>query len=386
MNIKNYSWVWLLTTAIIAGASGYFLASRQPVPATPSNKEVVETRQPIETEIKLPGSYFASSNIVVEQVSVGEIAAEITTSGRVEAAPGGEASVVARVAGTITRINKRPGDHVAAGEVIAVVDSFEASAMTAERNTATAKLALARKVYDRESSLFEQGVTPRQDMEAAQSALKVAEADAAKADVVAKVAKVSGDGHSVVVVSPFKGHVISEAVVVGTFVQPNVEIFRVVSKQQLQIEAFVTATEVARVKIGDAATVITRNGKKVTARVHSITPSVNGSNQAATAILTTDESTPPYVMGEGVQVTLHSHPDKDTGLIVPEEAIQRLDGQDIIFIRTADGFRPQSVVVGMRSGGQAQLLSGIQQGDAIATRNAFLLKAELVKNTIAEEE
>jgi membrane fusion protein, heavy metal efflux system len=386
MNTRNYNWVWVLITAIIAGASGYLLASRQPVPITSSKAEETETRQPIETEIKLPESYFASSNIVVETVSVGEIAAEITTSGKVEAAPGGEASVVARVAGVITRINKRPGDPVLTGEVIATVDSFEASAMTAERNTAKAKLELARKVYERETALFEQGVTPRQDMEAAQSALSVAEADAARANVVAQVAKISADGHSIQVVSPFKGHITSESVVVGAFVQPNVEIFRVVSKQQLQIEAFVTASEVSRVKIGDAATVTTRNGKKINARVYSITPSVNGSNQAATAILTTDEPAPPYVLGEGVQITLHSHPDKDTGLIVPEEAIQRLDGQDIVFIRTADGFRPQSIVVGMRSGGEAQLLSGVKQGDAIATRNAFLLKAELVKNAITEEE
>jgi membrane fusion protein, heavy metal efflux system len=120
--------------------------------------------------------------------------------------------------------------------------------------------------------------------------------------------------------------------------------------------------------------------------VHSITPSVNGNNQAATAILTTDVQNPPYVLGEGLQITLHSHPDKDTGLIIPEDAIQRVNGQDVVFIRTAEGFKPQSVAVGMRSGGEAQILSGLDQGASIATRNAFLLKAELIKSATAEEE
>jgi membrane fusion protein, heavy metal efflux system len=385
MNTQNNTWIWVLITALLAGTAGYFLALNQQ-PAPLPKTEIADTKQPTDIEIKLPESYLASSNIVVEQVTAGDIVAEITTSGRVEAAPGGEASVIAKVAGTITRINKRLGDTVEAGEVVAVVDSFEASALTAERNTADAKLDLARKVYQRELSLFEQGVTPRQEMESAHSALKLAEVEASKADSVAKAARVSPNGNSILVVSPFKGHITSESSLVGTFVQPNVEIFRVVSKQQLQIEAFVTATEVSRVKVGDTATLTTRNGKKITAKVHSITPSVNGNNQAATAILTTDVQNPPYVLGEGLQITLHSHPDKDTGLIIPEDAIQRVDGQDVVFIRTAEGFKPQSVAVGMRSGGEAQILSGLDQGASIATRNAFLLKAELIKSATAEEE
>lgn len=385
MNTKNNTWIWLVLTALLAGTAGYFLAVKQ-VPAAKHDTQVTETKQPNDMEIRLPASYLASSNIVVEQVTAGDIAAEITTSGRVEAAPGGEASVIAKVAGTVTRINKRLGDAVEAGEVIATVDSFEASAMTAERNAAKAKLELARKQYQRESSLFEQGVTPRQEMESAHAALKLAEVEAAKAELVARAAGVSSNGNSILIVSPFKGHITAESAMVGTFVQPNIEIFRVVGKQQLQIAAFVTANEVSRVKMGDAATLTTRDGKKIPAKVHSVTPSVNGNNQAATAILTTDVQNPPYVLGEGLQITLHSHPDQDTGMIIPEDAIQRVDGQDVVFIRTRAGFRPQSVSVGMRSGGEAQILSGLDQGASIATRNAFLLKAELIKSATAEEE
>lgn len=385
MNNKNNTWIGLVLTALIAGAAGYFLAAKQ-VPLPSTKMEAAEKKQATDMEIKLPASYLASSNIVVEQVTAGDIAAEITTSGRVEAAPGGEASVIAKVAGTVTRINKRLGDTVEAGEVIATVDSFEASAMTAERNAAKAKLDLARKLYQRESSLFEQGVTPRQDMESAHAALKLAEVEAAKADLVARAARVSSNGNSLLIVSPFKGHITSESAMVGTFVQPNNEIFRVVGMQQLQIAAFVTAAEVSRVKVGDAATLTTRNGKKIPAKVHSVTPSVNGNNQSATAILAPDVQNPPFVLGEGLQITLHSHPDQDTGLIIPEEAIQRVDGQDVVFIRTSNGFKPQRVAVGMRSGGEAQILSGLDQGASIATRNAFLLKAELIKSVTAEEE
>ncbi len=72
------------------------------------------------------------------------------------------------------------------------------------------------------------------------------------------------------------------------------------------------------------------------------------------------------------------------GMTVPEEAVQTLDGRDVLFLRTADGFRAQPVLVGTRGGGNAQILSGAKPGDKVATRNAFLIKAELRKGSDEE--
>ena len=44
----------------------------------------------------------------------------------------------------------------------------------------------------------------------------------------------------------------------------------------------------------------------------------------------------------------------------------------------------QRVLVGTRSGGVAQIISGISAGEMVATRNAFLVKADMIKS--AKEE
>ncbi len=62
---------------------------------------------------------------------------------------------------------------------------------------------------------------------------------------------------------------------------------------------------------------------------------------------------------------------------MPEEAIQTVEGRDVVFVRTATGFQAAPVIVGQRSGGRAQITSGLRAGQTIATRNAFLLKAAL---------
>jgi cobalt-zinc-cadmium efflux system membrane fusion protein len=62
---------------------------------------------------------------------------------------------------------------------------------------------------------------------------------------------------------------------------------------------------------------------------------------------------------------------------VPEEAIQTVEGRDVVFVRTATGFTAAPVIVGQRSAGRAQITSGLRAGQTIAARNAFLLKAAL---------
>ena len=56
-----------------------------------------------------------------------------------------------------------------------------------------------------------------------------------------------------------------------------------------------------------------------------------------------------------------------------------LEGRDVVFVRTKDGVRAQQVTVGQRSAGRVEILSGLKPGQIVATKNAFLLKAELGK-------
>ncbi|HEY1154220.1 MAG TPA: efflux transporter periplasmic adaptor subunit, partial [Pseudolabrys sp.] len=56
---------------------------------------------------------------------------------------------------------------------------------------------------------------------------------------------------------------------------------------------------------------------------------------------------------------------------------QTVEGREVVFVRTANGFSATPVVVGQRSGGRAQITSGLRSGQTIAARNAFLLKAAL---------
>lgn len=378
-------------TAIVFLLVGYKLANwqNQNVPAKQEKESVNSKESPVETpldkEIVIQDQFIESSGIKVSKADVGQVTNEILAPALVSTPPGAEATVIARVAGTIKQIYKRLGDTVKAGETVALVDSLEATRMTAERKSAIAKLELAKKVYARESMLFEKGVTPRQDLEAAQSALTVAEAEASETQSLARATNIAPDGHSILVVSPVDGKITAETATVGAFVQPATPLFSIANDKEIQINAFITAQDFSKVKVGDSATVLSRNDQEFSAKVRSITPSVNGSNQTATAILTLEDKNTFLVIGEGVQVRLHTVPANQSHMIVPEDAIQNIEGRDVVFIKTKAGFKPHPVIVGQRGNGYAQILSGLDRNLLVATKNAFLIKAEMIKNAPEED-
>ncbi len=138
---------------------------------------------------------------------------------------------------------------------------------------------------------------------------------------------------------------------------------------------------------GDRATIITGRGAPIDAAVRSVTPTVAGATQAATVVLIPTSGAGQFIAGEGVQVRIRVRGDHGAGgLTVPEDAVQNIDGRDILFVRTATGFVARPVLVGTRSGGIAQIVSGIRAGEQVATRNAFLVKADMIKSAGEEEE
>jgi cobalt-zinc-cadmium efflux system membrane fusion protein len=115
-----------------------------------------------------------------------------------------------------------------------------------------------------------------------------------------------------------------------------------------------------------------------------VTPTISGETRSATAVL--DVGGGALQPGLAVRVRLlPSRGGATTALVVPEEAVQSLGGRDVVFVRTAQGFKARAVSTGQRSAGRIEILSGITAGQTIATTNAFLLKAELAKSAGEEE-
>lgn len=355
------------------------LAPSEAVVSAVGSEEAGKEEGHVEGLIEMDGARAKAAGIVTEVTQAGGLGAEIIAQGVVAAAPDGEAVLTARADGAITRITKRLGDSVAAGEAIAYLESRDASTIAAERSTANARAIAARSAYAREKRLFDAKVTARQDLEAAQAVLAEAEAEVRRTQSAASAARISGDGRFLAVTSLISGRITKSDATLGSYVTAGAELFRVADPRKIQINASVLPADARRIRAGDRAVIELLGGETVNATVRSATPSLDPESKTATIVLV-PQGVGQLTPGQGLRVRISPAGAAPTSMIsLPEEAVQTVEGREVVFVQTAKGFQATTVVIGQRGGGRIEIVDGLKSGTVVATKGAFLLKAEIGK-------
>ena len=382
-NNRNKLIAGVAVAALVLGGGGIMLGRTMFAPETTAAAaapaEEAEEEGHVEGQILMEESRAKAAGIVTEALQSGGLGAEILAQGVVVSTPEGEAVLTARADGAVVRINRQLGDFVRAGEALAVMESRDAASIAAERSSASANLALARSTYAREKKLFDAKVTARQDLEGAQAALAAAEAEARRSQSAASAAKVSGDGRTLGVISLISGRVTKADAKLGSYVLAGTELFRVSDPNRIQINASVLAADARRIKPGDTAVIELLGGETVTAVVRSATPSLDPDSKTATIVLS-PQGIGGLTAGQGLRARIKPRGGGDSALIaLPEEAVQTVEGKEVVFVKTAKGFQSTTVVTGKRGGGRIEIVDGLKPGAVVVTKGAFMLKAELGK-------
>lgn len=343
-----------------------------------TDEEVAETELP-EGLVLIDEAQIRNAEIELGTVETGA-AVELVFPATVAASPSASARIDARASGVVRSVGKTLGDYVRQGETIARIESADAAALASQLSAARARVTELSAAYDRERRLFEANVTARQDLEAARANLDVARSELNRSQAAVAAAGVSGDGRSLAVTSPLSGRVTAAPIVLGSFVDAGEELYSIVNPNGLQIEVALPSEDASRIQPGDEAAVIVGDGREIGARVRSVTPSLDAESRSATAVLTLTRAVPGLQPGSFLQARIRPSGEVDQNRIaVPEDAVQVLEGRDVVFVRTRRGFQAREVDTGSRSAGMVTILSGLEPGQRIATANAFLLKSELEK-------
>ena len=345
---------------------------------THADEEVAETELP-EGLVLIEQEQIRTAEIEVAAVQTGA-AVELVFPATVAASPTASARIDARASGVVRSVGKTLGDYVRQGETVARIESADAAALASQLSAARARVTELSAAYERERRLFEANVTARQDLEAARANLDVARSELNRSQAAVAAAGVSGNGRSLAVTSPLSGRVTDAPIVLGSFVDAGEELYSVVNPSGLQIEVALPSEDASRIQPGDEAALILGDGREIGARVRSVTPSLDAESRSATAVLTLTRAVPGLQPGSFLQARIRPSGELDQSRIaVPEDAVQVLEGRDVVFVRTRRGFQAREVEIGSRSAGMVTILSGLEPGQRIATANAFLLKSELEK-------
>lgn len=177
------------------------------------------------------------------------------------------------------------------------------------------------------------------------------------------------------VIAPAAGWVRSRSATRGQSAMAGTELFRIVEGSGTILQANLAAGDAASVRVGDIAE-IRGDGlaKSFSARVVSVAPELERATRSAKVRLAPAKGAEVRV-GALYRAAFQSR--KETGFVIPSDAILHSGARDVVFLDLGDGrFRPVEVALGPSSGGKTLVRSGIEAGDEVVVSAQFLLDGE----------
>jgi cobalt-zinc-cadmium efflux system membrane fusion protein len=285
--------------------------------------------------------------------------------------------------GIVLSVPVSVGTPVKKRQPLVVIQSPAVAQWRAEYGSAQQRLKLARTTYQREKTLWEERISARQDLDAAESALTEAEinAQAARQRFMA-LGIAAGDGvsSSVTVRAPLAGVVVEKPVVAGQAVDETKPLLTIADLSQVWVEAAVPAESLAQVATGMPAKVsVNAAPKQLDGMVSFVGPILGEATRMATARVTLPN--PGLRLRPGMLATVDLLGQQASmPVTVASDAIQTIHERSVVFVRTAAGFRPQNVTLGRSDGKRTEIVNGLAAGTKYAAGGSFLLKADLGKS------
>ena len=182
------------------------------------------------------------------------------------------------------------------------------------------------------------------------------------------------------VVAPLGGVITARNANPGEFTGDKA-LFTVADLSTVWVELSLFPRDVSKVRVGQAVRVMSADSSlSADGKVVYVAPFGSSASQTLTARVLVDNAErnwPPglYVNAE---LTLAS---TQVPLAVRSEALQTIEDRTVVFVKDEDGFDARTVQVGRGDGEISEVISGIQPGETYATKNSFILKAELGKSS-----
>ena len=329
----------------------------------------------------------------VQKIRLQNVADELEAPGNVIAVS--TAQLAARTMGTVLQVAVREGDSVKRGQVLAQLDEREMvsrrSAAQAASQGATAAVAQARnavvaaqaqadvmkKTYDRYAYLKEQKSVSLQEFDevaakqqAAQASLEQAKAALSQSE--AGVAQAESEAHAAEsvasyarIVAPFDGRVIRRTVEPGSLVSPGMPLFVVEDTSRYQLEVTLQAEALNTVKKNDVARVQLDglSEKSLAGKVAEIEAGADATSHTLKARVDLPKEA-------GVQSGMFGRAyfarGEKPALVIPRDSlVSRGQLRGIYVVDDAGLMHWRVVTLGKSTGEQVELLSGLNDGDAV---------------------
>ncbi len=355
-----------------------------------------------------------TSGITYETLEKRPLAASFTAPARVSYNMEAMAHVGVALEGRVAEIKVRLGDRVKKGDPLLTVNSpelGEAQSDLLQKRTAIqvakSSVEVTQGAYERAQKLaLGKGISQAEllkregEFKSAKGALLSAEAEKTAAenklhllgmtqgqvDALVKSGKIAPQ---YTVHAPIDGTVIEREVTQGEILHPDAKepLMVLADTSTLWVLVNVPEARIRDVVKGSKAQILlaAMNGQSLQGTVSYISPSLDPqtrSGQVRVEISGDDAiAIQPGMFGEA-ELSSSLVAGAEEIVVVPEEAIQMIEGSSAVFVPVKDGegvFVRRPIKTGARMGRWVPVIEGVHAGEKVVVGNSFLLKAEMGK-------
>lgn len=330
--------------------------------------------------------------VPIVEAAQGAVAQRIVGPGTLQARV--PVTLAARITATVQQVKVDIGDEVKRGQALVLLDDRDLAAkrgVVGSQQTALARnvdaarasvakaqaeLELARSKQQRDTELLRSGFVSQAVLDGADAALRAAQAslDNARAAHAARLADASALSHEARyadtvlsftrIVAPMDGVIIARQAEVGTTVVPGSTLLRMVDPATLWVAMSVDESVLARVQIGQAASIRMRSGELLPGKVARITHQSDAATRELEVNIAFDKPPARFAIDQEAQVSVDTG--AVAGIAVPVTALTRdREGRQavLIVVDSRAEFRP--VQTGASDERQALITQGLAVGERL---------------------
>ncbi|MCE9678301.1 efflux RND transporter periplasmic adaptor subunit [Shewanella sp. AS1] len=283
------------------------------------------------------------------------------------------ATVSAQTSGRIIKIYYDINDVVPLGapllEITSKTQGAELAAAEADYARAVAQNEETQKQRRRFEALFPQGAISQGDMDQA-----IANARAAKQAVTAAKARIVQANESLqytVVSAPFSGIVTQRYVEQGETVSPGQALLSGFSTEQMRAVTYIPQRYIGALRKQTSVEILLEDKRTIQADELTIFNFVDPSSYSYQARITLPKSLPDLMPGMWVKAKFATG--ERSRLSVPKSAVSYQNELSGVYLQQGDKFQLTQVRLGAEHEGYVDVLSGLADGDVIATDAAQIL-------------
>lgn len=268
-----------------------------------------------------------------------------------------EVTLSALVEGQVKAVNVDLGDYVEVGQVLAQIKDDR---LRAQLREVEAGLAKARADEGRGRQLAGKQVISPQELEAMQTAVRVAEAQRDTINVLIADAEVR---------SPLSGSVARKMVSAGEFVRPGSPLFQLIADDRLKLRGDVPERFSQELRVGQLVQirVDAHPDRLFAGRLSRIAPAANAENRSVTVEAVVQNHDRQLKPGFFANASIVTRID-DEALMVPETAVVKFAGVTKLFVVRDNVAHQREVRTGARAGqGLIEIEEGVNAGELVVT-------------------